>query len=124
MSLKLYVLIRDDLSEAQQAVQAGHAVAQFGLEHPADFEWWQKDNNTLIYLSVRDIRWWKQALEDGGIKHSVFHEPDIVWHHAWYDSTGTDTSIAVAPNWTTQYVLFKDLPLAFKPKPTKRWWQR
>lgn len=125
--LKLYVLIRDDLSPAQQAVQAGHAVAQFGYDHPLEFRTWQIDNNTLIYLSVSNIGWWKQVLEDGGFKHSLFHDPDLrtpgltpgVLHRI-----GLDTAIAVAPNWTTQYLLFKNLPLALQPEKPKRWWKR
>ena len=122
--LKLYVLIRDDLSPAQQAVQAGHALAQFGLEHPYQFKTWQEDNNILIYLSVDNIDWWKQVLNDGNFKHSVFHENGYQVNH-WFPSLyGGDTAIAVAPNWYTQYTLFKDLPLALRPEKRKRWWQR
>lgn len=123
--LKLYVLIRDDLSPAQQAVQAGHAVAQFGLDHPQEFMNWQRDNNTLIYLSVYDIDWWRQTLTDGGFKHSVFHETGYPANHPFPSLHGQDTAIAVAPNWTCQYILFKDLPLALRPdKPNKHWWNR
>ena len=125
--LKLYVLIRDDMSEAQQAIQAGHALAQFGLEHPKEFNAWQVDNNTLIYLSTSNIHWWKQVLEDGDFKHSMFHDPDlrIPSPHAYpFRRYGEDTAIAVAPNWTCQYVLFKDLPLALRPSKSKKWWQR
>lgn len=114
--LKLYVLIRSDLTEAQQAVQAGHALAQFGLEHPKEFKHWQEDNNILIYLSVNDIHHWETVLDDGDFKYSMFHEsnPFVAY----------DTAIAVAPNFTCQYVLFKDLPLAFRPQGRKRWWRR
>lgn len=124
--LKLYVLIRDDMTEAQQAVQAGHAIAQFGADHPLEFYRWQKDNNTLIYLSVSDIAYWQTVLEDGGFKHSVFHDHDlrIPSPHAYpFRRWGEDTAIAVAPHWTCQYLLFKGLPLALRPK-VKKWWQR
>lgn len=124
--LKLYVLIRDDMTEAQQAVQAGHAIAQFGVEHPYEFKEWQRNSNTLIYLSVNDIDYWKTILEDGGFKHSVFHEPKLMYHikHWGWDTKAVDTAIAVAPDWTCQYVLFKDLPLALRDESTRRWWQR
>lgn len=127
--LKLYVLIRDDMTTAQQAVQAGHAVAQFGYDHPLAFKAWQDDNNTLIYLSVTNIDWWKQVLSDGGFKHSVFHETELNylrdhWDGRYWTTKEADTAIAVAPNWTCQYLLFKGLPLALQPEKPKRWWKR
>jgi hypothetical protein len=122
--LKLYVLIRDDMSPAQQAVQAGHAVAQFGLEHPKEFKEWQEDNNTLIYLSVSNISWWKKVLTDGKFKHSVFSDSGVSINHPFPTLFGSDTAIAVAPNWTCQYILFKDLPLALRNIKSKKWWKR
>lgn len=132
--LKLYVLVRSDITPAQQAVQAGHALAQFGLDHPIEFGDWQDDNNTLIYLSVKNIDYWKTLLSDGEFTHSVFREPELrVPRNSWQGPPGStmiiaiDTAIAVAPNWTCQYVLFKDLPLATFTEPTKkkvRWWNR
>jgi hypothetical protein len=122
--LKLYVLIRDDMTAAQQAVQAGHAVAQFGLDHPKEFKAWQEDNNTLIYLSVRDTYAWEQTLADGGFKHSVFTETFGSPFPSMHEYGGK-TAIAVAPNWTCQYLLFKNLPLALQPeKKRKHWWNR
>ncbi len=128
--LKLYVLIRDDISEAQQAVQAGHAVAELMQEMTTDelAEWKHDGGGTLIYLSVQNIYYWQSVLEDGGFKHSVFYEPDYyipgTGRGAPRDIQGTHTAIAVAPSWLCQYVLFKGLPLALQPKPKKRWWQR
>lgn len=121
MSLKMYVLIKDSLSPAQQAVQAGHALAQFGLEYPKEFEAWQEDNNILIYLSVENISWWKQVLDDGDFKHSVFHETGRPRTTPFPHLYGEDTAIAVAPNWACQYLLFKDLPLALRGKRKRRW---
>lgn len=47
---KLYIFTRRNMSPEQQAVQAGHAVADFVKRHPKS-GW---SNGTLIYLSVRD----------------------------------------------------------------------
>jgi hypothetical protein len=58
MNRKLFVLVRRDLSKGQQAVQAGHAVAEYLLRGPATF--WE--NGTLVYLSIKDemnLRLWE-----------------------------------------------------------------
>lgn len=46
---KLYVISRGDLPLAYQAVQAGHAVAQWMLDSGGANEW---NNQTLVYLHV------------------------------------------------------------------------
>jgi hypothetical protein len=74
MDEMLYVLVRKDLSPEQQAVQAGHAVAEHLLN---GYRW---PNGTLIYLGVKNqntLRRWRDKLNDLNIPFSVFREPDI-----------------------------------------------
>jgi len=74
MSHRLYVLVRKDLSESYQAVQAGHAVAEWLLR---DRTW---KNETLVYLGVdkeQDLVDWKDKLNYKNIKYAEFREPDI-----------------------------------------------
>lgn len=74
---KLYILVSNRLNPIYGAVQGGHAIAQFLIEHP-DSEW---KNNTVVYLSC-DIdnflnrqKKRHQLLKDE--LHSVFKEPDL-----------------------------------------------
>ena len=93
----MYVLVRQDLSKSQQAVQAGHAVARYLLYHP-NSNWL---NGTLVYLRVSDLEelgHWCQKLKDFGIGFSVFTEPDLDYEI---------TALAVV----TEYDLFRDLML-------------
>lgn len=78
--MKLYVLVRDDLpSKSYKAVQAGHAVAKFAIEHKREFEVW--NNNYLIYLKVPSEDKLKEIvkhLKEDEYKHiSAFQEPDM-----------------------------------------------
>lgn len=50
MNKKLFVIVNRLLSKSQQAVQGGHAIAQFLIDHPSS-EW---RNNTLVFLRVSD----------------------------------------------------------------------
>ena len=98
---KLYVLVRKDLSRSQQAVQAGHAVAEYLKQHP-NTEW---QNGTLVYLVVYNERHLadmaKQLLGEGYAAKDIvgFHEPD---------RDNEMTAFAVLGNGTP---MFQDLPL-------------
>ena len=74
--MKLYVIVRKDLSISQRAVQAGHAVAEFLLRGP--FSRWK--NGTLIYLGVKSLNQLenlKLKLDYFDISYAEFREPDI-----------------------------------------------
>lgn len=74
---KLYVLVRGDLSPAQQAVQACHALAEFMLEYKHNPPW---HNETLVLLKVRDkdvLGEWLIKLCDSEATISSFCEPDL-----------------------------------------------
>jgi hypothetical protein len=71
---KLFVLVRDDLSKSQQAVQGGHAVAEYLRRVPTSW-----NNGTLVYLSVKneiELEDWADKLTIFGIKWAGFREPD------------------------------------------------
>ncbi len=73
--MKLYVLIRNDLSSSQQAVQGGHVVAKFASKRP-DINW---DRQTFVYLKVSQyqLKKYLHRLSMDGIFHEKFIEPDI-----------------------------------------------
>src|SRR5574340_1067931 len=71
----MFVLVRKDLSKNQQAVQAGHALAEY-LMHVQQHNW---TNGTLIYLGVdneKDLEKWGEILDIHNIRWAKFIEPD------------------------------------------------
>ena len=75
---KLYVLVRKDLSYSYRSVQAGHAVAEWLLQHGQVTKEWE--NGTLIYLDVeneQELILWTERLDRRDMQCTVFREPDI-----------------------------------------------
>ena len=73
--MKLYVLLRKDLSYSQQAVQGGHAVAEFLLKSSSKWK-----NTTLIYLGVKgenQLKNWIKKLSRQNIDCISWREPDM-----------------------------------------------
>lgn len=75
--MKLFVIVRKDLSTSQRAVQAGHALAAY-LLHGSFLRRWK--NETLIYLGVKGLKQLenlKKRFEFEGIEYVEFRESDI-----------------------------------------------
>lgn len=75
--MKLYVIVRKDLTPSQRAVQAGHALAAY-LLHGSFLRRWK--NETLIYLGVKgliQLENLKRKFENEGIEYVEFREPDL-----------------------------------------------
>lgn len=68
---RLYVLIDENLAPIYGAVQGGHAIAQWMLEHSNNLYW---KNETVVYLSC-NIEKMAYLLRYDDI--SMFREPDI-----------------------------------------------
>ena len=72
---KLYVLVRKDLSKSQQAIQGGHAVAEYLLRGRL-LSW---DNGTLVYLAIHDeedLKSWGEIFDIMCAWWVPFREPD------------------------------------------------
>jgi len=75
MNDKLYVVVRRDLTHAQRAVQAGHALAEYLLKDSTSWS-----NGTLVYLGVSgedDLYRTYESLDDWGFDPHSFREPDM-----------------------------------------------
>ena len=74
---KMYLILREDL--AYKYIQGQHALAQFALEQPDDFEDW--NNQYLINLSVFNGLALKELSTElalqGLCAYSAFNEPDL-----------------------------------------------
>lgn len=101
---KLYILVRSDMSPEQQAVQAGHAVAQFVLDNPKS-DW---KNSILVYLRVKDVDsywFWGSVIKsrrlDKKLKYGFFFDKDL---------HGEDPAAMYVYGFGSEYI-FRDLPL-------------
>lgn len=77
-TLKMYVLVRNDLAEKYRFVQGSHALAQYGLDHNIHFTEW--NNSTIVYLAVRNLiemKAWNEKLYQLEKRYSRFREPDL-----------------------------------------------
>lgn len=75
---KLYIVVREDLHQGQQAVQAIHAMRQFVNDWPEiEYEHF-KTSNHLCLLAVQDEKELnKLMMKADGFRYSFFREPDL-----------------------------------------------
>ena len=73
MDEKLYVVVDETLSKSQQAVQAGHALAEYLLTHPHYKRGWL--NGTLVYLKAGSFQ--LRTLRLLSNSWVGFYEPDL-----------------------------------------------
>lgn len=79
MKPRLYSLTRKDISIEQMAVQSGHALTQYIIDHNPhiDSKW---SNGSIICLELaneKSLKRWIKKLEEKGIPFSIFREPDM-----------------------------------------------
>ena len=80
--LKLFVLVRCDLTPQQRTVQACHAVADFLIRHGCKslVVEWNEHSKVIVVLGVEDERQLKLELlqiEGREVEHACFFEPDM-----------------------------------------------
>lgn len=79
--MKMFVLVRKDLPQIQQAVQSAHALGEYLKKFPGT-PW---ANGPLVLMGVTDsgaLHGCVTAVEDAFIEHAVFYEPDVKGHTA------------------------------------------
>ena len=77
---KLYLVTREDLPPAQQAVQAAHALTEYLMQHREGASSWHSTSNTLAFLSVpteESLRSLIHKARRRGFILSEFREPDL-----------------------------------------------
>jgi len=76
---RMYVIVRGELSETYRLVQGAHALAQFAMAHPVEFDEW--NNQYLIFLKVFNknalIDFIVYTLSKHNVPYSLFREPDL-----------------------------------------------
>ena len=68
----LYVVVRKDLGKSSSAVQAGHSVAEFMMDHPGVW-----NNGYLVYLAVPNLDELHKCMLTKYPDVSEFYEPDL-----------------------------------------------
>lgn len=78
--MKLYIVVRNDLSPGQQAVQSCHALREFVERYPDEDRRWFENSNTLVLLGVANSRGLFRLFDracNQDVPVALFREPDM-----------------------------------------------
>ena len=80
MADKVFLVTRADIPDADQAVQAAHALQEFNIHCTEAARAWHATSNTLAFLTVANERALGVLLEKAlvrGLPAAAFYEPDM-----------------------------------------------
>lgn len=78
--MKLYTVVRSDISPGLQIAQAGHALVSFQSMFPDKYEKWRTESNNLVVLGVEgkeELAKVAYTLSCRGLDVATFQEPDL-----------------------------------------------
>lgn len=78
--MKLYIVVREDLSPGAQTAQSLHAFREFIEYYPEIEKDWYKTSNTIVVLGCENehaLAYLRLGAVERGIKFSIFREPDM-----------------------------------------------
>jgi len=103
--VKVCIITRSNLTDADQAVQACHVAMQFMMDYPESARSWHAQSNTLVLLTVENEQGLQRIIDrafDLNVRTAAFREPDL---------NNALTAIALEPSDKNQRIC-KNLPLA------------
>jgi len=78
--MKLYIVVRADLTPGARAAQSCHATSAFVAAHPEQSAQWRESSNNLVCLEIANeplLLAMAQRAGEHGIPHTLFREPDL-----------------------------------------------
>ena len=84
MEYRMYCLSERHLSGIQKAIQAAHAIVEYGMHHigTQEYRQWGNQDKTIIVLdggTVQDMMYIVDSLKELKIPFATFKEPDLGW---------------------------------------------
>lgn len=80
MRRRLYIVVREDLPYESPCAQVAHALTEFSIKYPVDFQAWYEASNTIVVLQVPtlvELAILCDKAEFEGVRKAEFHEPDL-----------------------------------------------